>query len=162
MKFSVSIESGTCIRLHAGMPKNPVTGKEFLKLCVTCNDRLWTENKVDSLRLRDPSNWEVRLQVLYTCSAELGVWTRSWSWNSAGSNSLLQRITWIWMGSFESWRIYQKTKILIRELNRDYRASRRQALPLDKVTDMLCAIFLILIPQNLNFGDAIRVSVIQW
>ena len=37
------------------MPKNPVTGKEFLKLCVTCNDRLWTENKVDSLRLRDPS-----------------------------------------------------------------------------------------------------------
>ncbi len=29
-------------------------GKEFLKLCVTCNDRLRTENKAYCLRLRDP------------------------------------------------------------------------------------------------------------
>ncbi len=51
MKFSVSIETDTSIRLHSGMPKNRVTGKEFLKLCVTCNDRLWTENKAYCLYL---------------------------------------------------------------------------------------------------------------
>jgi hypothetical protein len=54
MKFSVSIETNTSIRLHSGMPKNLVTGKEFLKLCVTCNDRLWTENKAYCLGLLIP------------------------------------------------------------------------------------------------------------
>ena len=37
-----------------------------------------------------PSKWEVRLQLLYTCRAKLGVKTRSWSWNSSGWTSLLR------------------------------------------------------------------------
>ncbi len=45
--------------------KNLVTGKDFLKLCVTCNDRLRTENKAYCLRLRDPSNVQFKnLQLL--------------------------------------------------------------------------------------------------
>jgi hypothetical protein len=56
MKFSVSIETGTSIQLHSGMPKNLVMGKEFLKLLVTYNDRIWTENNAYCLRHLNPSN----------------------------------------------------------------------------------------------------------
>ena len=44
------------LRLHSGMRKYLVTLTQNLKLRVTCNDSLCTENKVDYSRLRDPSN----------------------------------------------------------------------------------------------------------
>ena len=44
------------LRLHSGMPKKLVTLTQNLKLRVTCNDSLCTENKVDYSRLRDPYN----------------------------------------------------------------------------------------------------------
>ena len=44
------------LRLHSGMPKYSGTPTQNLKLRVTCNDSLCTENKVDYSRLRDPSN----------------------------------------------------------------------------------------------------------
>ena len=40
----------------SGMPKNRALPVDFLKLCVTDNDSLWTDNKADYLRFRDPSN----------------------------------------------------------------------------------------------------------
>ena len=43
------------LRLHSGMRKYLVTLTQNLKLRVTCNDSLCTENKVDFSRLRDPS-----------------------------------------------------------------------------------------------------------
>jgi hypothetical protein len=43
------------LRLHSGMPKYSGTQTQNLKLRVTCNDSLCTENKVDYSRLRDPS-----------------------------------------------------------------------------------------------------------
>ncbi len=43
------------LRLHSGMRKYLVTLTQNLKLRVTCNDSLYTENKVDYSRLRDPS-----------------------------------------------------------------------------------------------------------
>ena len=45
------------LRLHSGMRKYLVTLTQNLKLRVTCNDSLCTENKVDFSRLRDPSNY---------------------------------------------------------------------------------------------------------
>ena len=39
----------------SGMRKNRALAVDFLKLCVTDNDSLWTDNKADYLRFRDPS-----------------------------------------------------------------------------------------------------------
>ena len=42
--------------LHSGMPKNRVTGIDFLKLFVTYNVSLWTQNPHRYFDFRDPSN----------------------------------------------------------------------------------------------------------
>ena len=55
-KHRSSIKSRGRLCVHSGIHKNQVTAKKNLKPCVTCNDSLWTENKANCLRLRDPSN----------------------------------------------------------------------------------------------------------
>ena len=43
--------------LHSGMPKNRVTGIDFLKLFVTYNVSLWTQYSHRFFTFRDPSNY---------------------------------------------------------------------------------------------------------
>ena len=64
------------LRLHSGMPKYSGTPTQNLKLRVTCNDSLCTENKVDYSRLLDHSNDHTFLAGRNPC---LGRSKRAWS-----------------------------------------------------------------------------------